>query len=115
MPLTRLSIFFFFNDTATTEIYPLSLHDALPISFRAGDVDRHRLLQIHVLAGGNGGFEVLRMEVGWRRDDNRVHLLGGSESLVGARADEELLRIPRREPLRLLPLIEMRARRVELV
>src|SRR5258705_8912276 len=25
-------LFFFFNDTATTEIYPLSLHDALPIS-----------------------------------------------------------------------------------
>src|SRR2546422_2433189 len=28
-------IFFFFNDTATTEIYTLSLHDALPISPRA--------------------------------------------------------------------------------
>src|SRR5690349_23403513 len=26
------SLFFFFNDTATTEIYTLSLHDALPIS-----------------------------------------------------------------------------------
>src|SRR3712207_8470812 len=26
------SMFFFFNDTATTEIYTLSLHDALPIS-----------------------------------------------------------------------------------
>src|ERR1035438_10897978 len=26
-----LSVFFFFNDTATTEIYTLSLHDALPI------------------------------------------------------------------------------------
>src|SRR5574344_2890214 len=26
--------FFFFNDTATTEIYTLSLHDALPISAR---------------------------------------------------------------------------------
>src|SRR5438876_8668437 len=26
-------LFFFFNDTATTEIYTLSLHDALPISF----------------------------------------------------------------------------------
>src|SRR2546426_6452830 len=26
--------FFFFNDTATTEIYTLSLHDALPISTR---------------------------------------------------------------------------------
>src|SRR5256885_3136263 len=28
-------MFFFFNDTATTEIYTLSLHDALPISTRA--------------------------------------------------------------------------------
>src|SRR5260221_11948367 len=26
-------VFFFFNDTATTEIYTLSLHDALPICF----------------------------------------------------------------------------------
>src|SRR5947208_10324369 len=30
----RLVLFFFFNDTATTEIYTLSLHDALPISAR---------------------------------------------------------------------------------
>src|SRR5688572_32205755 len=33
-------LFFFFNDTATTEIYTLSLHDALPISrdpVRAGE------------------------------------------------------------------------------
>src|SRR2546422_7313543 len=29
--LSLLFIFFFFNDTATTEIYTLSLHDALPI------------------------------------------------------------------------------------
>src|SRR2546430_17114903 len=28
---THTSSFFFFNDTATTEIYTLSLHDALPI------------------------------------------------------------------------------------
>src|SRR3712207_5256272 len=34
MPMlsTEILIFFFFNDTATTEIYTLSLHDALPIS-----------------------------------------------------------------------------------
>src|SRR2546429_8099299 len=32
-------LFFFFNDTATTEIYTLSLHDALPISIS------HRPLQ----------------------------------------------------------------------
>src|SRR3712207_8991771 len=37
----ELSLFFFFNDTATTEIYTLSLHDALPIC-RMG-------------AGGRGG------------------------------------------------------------
>src|SRR3989442_14328037 len=30
------SLFFFFNDTATTEIYTLSLHDALPISGSTG-------------------------------------------------------------------------------
>src|SRR2546430_16543914 len=29
-----ISFFFFFNDTATTEIYTLSLHDALPISLQ---------------------------------------------------------------------------------
>src|SRR5260370_32657305 len=31
MPVLLFFFFFFFNDTATTEIYPLSLHDALPI------------------------------------------------------------------------------------
>src|SRR5258707_10309612 len=30
-------MFFFFNDTATTEIYTLSLHDALPICFSGKD------------------------------------------------------------------------------
>src|SRR2546430_8230295 len=34
--ITLLSFFFFFNDTATTEIYTLSLHDALPISAGGG-------------------------------------------------------------------------------
>src|SRR5258705_8276327 len=34
-----LPIFFFFNDTATTEIYTLSLHDALPIFHHAPAVD----------------------------------------------------------------------------
>src|ERR687886_1135541 len=33
-------IFFFFNDTATTEIYTLSLHDALPICWRCGGYGR---------------------------------------------------------------------------
>src|SRR2546422_9543794 len=38
MPPTLRIVFFFFNDTATTEIYTLSLHDALPISAPARTV-----------------------------------------------------------------------------
>src|SRR3712207_6971186 len=34
--LIDICCFFFFNDTATTEIYTLSLHDALPISLDGG-------------------------------------------------------------------------------
>src|SRR2546430_3864475 len=34
--MTLRSFFFFFNDTATTEIYTLSLHDALPICSGVG-------------------------------------------------------------------------------
>src|SRR5215218_10534682 len=37
MILLSFSFFFFFNDTATTEIYTLSLHDALPISEQAAE------------------------------------------------------------------------------
>src|SRR2546428_3609605 len=40
--------FFFFNDTATTEIYTLSLHDALPIYARRPHLpDRHRVRRFH--------------------------------------------------------------------
>src|SRR3712207_9530589 len=35
--------FFFFNDTATTEIYTLSLHDALPICQDALELDHSRV------------------------------------------------------------------------
>src|SRR2546422_4762132 len=35
-------MFFFFNDTATTEIYTLSLHDALPICQRLGRLAKLR-------------------------------------------------------------------------
>src|SRR2546422_1467502 len=45
--------FFFFNDTATTEIYTLSLHDALPIYL--GQWGRRRGLPDHPLLLGLGG------------------------------------------------------------
>src|SRR3989338_8307554 len=45
---------FFFNDTATTAIYTLPLHDALPISFivrRGDEFFRETLLHRHTFAG----------------------------------------------------------------
>src|SRR2546427_9596339 len=46
------SSFFFFNDTATTEIYTLSLHDALPIWIGAGPLERRgRLRRLAILRG----------------------------------------------------------------
>src|SRR5574342_1312267 len=40
-----ISVFFFFNDTATTEIYTLSLHDALPICPGEGPTERGQPLE----------------------------------------------------------------------
>src|SRR2546425_5330555 len=43
-----MPFFFFFNDTATTEIYTLSLHDALPIS--STDMGRRVLAGVIILS-----------------------------------------------------------------
>src|SRR2546426_2818300 len=48
--LSLISYFFFFNDTATTEIYTLSLHDALPIY--SGPVPRRRVRRRHHVRRG---------------------------------------------------------------
>src|SRR5437867_9595639 len=57
------SIFFFFNDTATTEIYTLSLHDALPISL-LDEVLLRVALGPHDLDGPDAGPERRRGRVG---------------------------------------------------
>src|SRR3989441_11785134 len=54
------SIFFFFNDTATPEIYPLSLPDALPISF----------LEFGIW---NFSFRICRQRLAQRRRHRRRH------------------------------------------
>src|SRR5260370_5391886 len=53
----QISFLFFFNDTATTEIYTLSLHDALPISGRRDHVADGRGEE-----AGGGGVEPDRSE-----------------------------------------------------
>src|SRR3712207_7303651 len=57
-------MFFFFNDTATTEIYTLSLHDALPISAAPG---RRELLSRLRECGRRGGVRGRRGDRGHLR------------------------------------------------
>src|SRR3712207_8922335 len=52
-------VFFFFNDTATTEIYTLSLHDALPIFVHADHDD----VTARLLVAADAEAEVDRVEL----------------------------------------------------
>src|SRR2546430_6008093 len=68
--------FFFFNDTATTEIYTLSLHDALPIS--AGlllELDRHAWT-------GMGVMQAVQGAIGARQRDRKSTRLNSSHSQI---------------------------------
>src|SRR6266849_1524020 len=78
LPCASTPLFFFFNDTATTEIYTLSLHDALPISIRL-DGRELRGLPTH---------EIARFGVGWVPEDRRIFsdLSVEENLLVGARS-----------------------------
>src|SRR2546430_2801847 len=71
--------FFFFNDTATTEIYTLSLHDALPISRN----DSHALMSQMHLAFVHAHNALV----------DRIRVAGASESEVFATADRKSTRL----------------------
>src|SRR2546430_13239310 len=66
MPTRASLLFFFFNDTATTEIYTLSLHDALPISFGVNRMEQS------LTVNGRQGTHVWRWRLGTKRLDPRV-------------------------------------------
>src|SRR2546425_5340513 len=63
METHTLMCFFFFNDTATTEIYTLSLHDALPI---CGDLAQYESLGRHLDHRLFGNDKVDHLEPGER-------------------------------------------------
>src|SRR3712207_8299766 len=65
-----VSVCFFFNDTATTEIYTLSLHDALPIFGRRGPG------QVHLPAAGR------RQRAGGPRSEEHTSELQSRQYLV---------------------------------
>src|SRR2546430_15784064 len=84
--------FFFFNDTATTEIYTLSLHDALPISAarRAFAVPAALFAVDSVLCAGHG--RAGTADCGRGRSAQRVHRQASATCRRGGSAQ----RAPRR-------------------
>src|SRR2546427_3562819 len=78
-------LLFFFNDTATTEIYTLSLHDALPISTARvgargeGGVDAHGRARSRALGAGKGGSRVHALGV---RSEEHTSELQSQSNLV---------------------------------
>src|SRR2546427_11561719 len=70
-------VIFFFNDTATTEIYTLSLHDALPISLTAGGAG----LSPHAEAGARVRRRV-RLRHGEGRSEEHTSELQSQSNLV---------------------------------
>src|SRR5258707_6268342 len=74
-----LCFFFFFNDTATTEIYTLSLHDALPIYRR-----QSRLLGLdhRDVHGGRGGQVAGVSRLGRSHGDRKSTRLNSSHANI---------------------------------
>src|SRR2546430_12564877 len=78
--MSTLSLIFF-NDTATTEIYTLSLHDALPISsFRRLAQQREALRQLGIVEIAHHLGE--RRRVGTRGGDRKSTRLNSSHSQI---------------------------------
>src|SRR3712207_8267554 len=71
-------VLFFFNDTATTEIYTLSLHDALPIYHFALAADSvatlEELKERLVKAGAQEVGEIQRLSDEWRSEEHTSEL-----------------------------------------
>src|SRR3712207_7447005 len=77
----RDAVCFFFKDTATTEIYTLSLHDALPISLRAR-VRRAEPLEVRRGARLGGAAARARRGGDFRRSEEHTSELQSRQYLV---------------------------------
>src|SRR5262249_61925160 len=75
-PPLSLPPFFFFNDTATTEIYTLSLHDALPISLGSilSRANQSRLSDVQQRSGYDSAATVLLQQERPRSEEHTSEL-----------------------------------------
>ena len=67
-------MFFFFNDTATTEIYTLSLHDALPILDEKLNFKHHIKVAIDKASKGVSVIRKLRYQIPRRSEEHTSEL-----------------------------------------
>src|SRR2546429_1594072 len=70
-----LFVFFFFNDTATTEIYTLSLHDALPICLPRPIASMKDIGHASRMLGKQNIVRYLRSEEHTSELQSRLHLV----------------------------------------
>src|SRR3989454_1083503 len=114
-PPTPSSPFFFFNDTATTEIYTLSLHDALPISLQPQLVGVLRRAHAHRGASfvevfqncvvfNDGAFDSFTAKDG--AADTQIHVEHGKPLIFGTRKDRGLRLTPGKLELEVVTLGE---------
>src|SRR3712207_7856764 len=91
--LARFDSFFFFNDTATTEIYTLSLHDALPICTMNG----HMLKALKASEHPTIVFKVVSYEVA--KADGATRGTTTGELTLGGRSEEHTSELQSRQYL----------------
>src|SRR6476661_10402212 len=83
-------LFFFFNDTATTEIYTLSLHDALPICLPSPPAPPRPLVRCHASTDPNRcGARRRRASQRARNDRRREPSQSGRQTVRGAYLSRE--------------------------
>src|SRR3712207_8443012 len=107
-------MFFFFNDTATTEIYTLSLHDALPISLSGGLAGLAGMSEVagigHQLQRNlSPGYGYTAIIVAWL---GRLHPLGIVVVAFGLRSEEHKSELQSRQYLVCRLLLEKKKKNI---
>src|SRR5690554_7415413 len=113
-------LFFFFNDTATTEIYTLSLHDALPIYGLKPGKYSFIIKELSTNTVYNGSFEVIdfdiekqytnanyqKLQLLAQNTDGKVFFENETDKLMDELLSNENFKSVQKEQTKKLPLID---------
>src|SRR3982750_1055882 len=103
--------FFFFNDTATTEIYPLSLHDALPILRLRSKrpLQGERVLRIGGEPFVDRAVCAIKLDNGAAGGDFYLHVFSSPGDFLGSQAPDSGEKDQQRAHLSILPVAHARS------